>query len=196
MSTNFNPGQEIHRFKTKSGEEAVIRLPRWEDLPALTEYINEISKEDTYITVFNHEISYEEETEYLVKVFRNIELKKELVLLCFVGESLVAVSTFKQDSEQGKRDDHIAVFGISVKADFRNAGIGFMLARTVIKEGIKHIPDIKIVRLNVYGGNDGAIHLYDKLGFQEAGRIPGGILFHEEYIDNIAMYLETDKFIK
>ena len=195
MTTNYIPGKEIHRFQTKSGEEAVIRMPKWEDLPALTEYINILSKEDTYITVFNREISFKEETEFLSKVIKNIELKKEFVLLCFIGESLVAVSTFKKDSDQGDRDSHVVVFGISVKREYRNSGIGFMLARKIMEEGLKLIPNIKIIRLNVYGGNDQAIHLYEKLGFQEYGRLPGGILFHDEYIDNILMYLESNNFL-
>ena len=193
MTTNLIPGKEVHRFQTKSGEEAVTRLPRWEDLPALTEYINTISQEDTYITVFNREISYEEETTFLSKVFYNIESKKELVLLCFVGETLVAVSTFKKDNDQGERDSHVVVFGISVKQEYRNSGIGYTLSSTIIKEGMKHIPDTKIIRLNVYGDNEQAIHLYEKLGFKEYGRLPGGIQFHEKYIDNISMYLETSK---
>ena len=70
-----------------------------------------------------------------------------------------------------------------------------MMARTVIKEGLSKVSGIKIIRLNVFGGNEQAIHLYEKLGFEEAGRIPGGILFRDNYIDNIFMYLEANKFL-
>jgi RimJ/RimL family protein N-acetyltransferase len=194
MTSNFIPGKEIHTFKTKSGKEALIRYPQWSDLPALTEYINTLSQEDTFITVFNKEVTYEEETDYLSKLFKEMELNKEVTLLCFVDKELVAVSGFKQKNYNGSRDDHVAEFGISVKNEFRNAGIGFMMARTVIKEGLSKVSGIKIIRLNVFGGNEQAIHLYEKLGFEEAGRIPGGILFRDNYIDNIFMYLEANKF--
>lgn len=195
MTTNFIPGKEIHRFRTKTDKDAVIRYPEWNDLPALTEYINNLSKEDTFITIFNQEISNEDEIDFLTNLFKEIELHKSVTLLCFVNEELVAVSGFNQRKYNGKRDNHVAEFGISVKKEFRNAGIGSMLASTVINEGLKNVPGIRIIRLNVFGSNEKAIHLYEKLGFKEAGRIPGGILYRGNYIDDILMYMEVSKFI-
>lgn len=195
MNTKLIPGKEIQRFKTKTGKEAIIRYPEWNDLEALTDYINALSKEDTYITVFNQEITLEEEKKFLTRVFKEMQLENGVTLLCLVNDELVAVSGLKRSNLSGNRDDHVAEFGISVKSEFRNAGIGFMLSRTVIKEGISHIPGIRIVRLNVFGENEKAIHLYEKLGFEEVGRIPGGILYKENYIDDVIMSMDISKFI-
>lgn len=196
MTSTLILDEQTHEFKTKTGKKALIRYPKWDDLTALTEYINELSKEDTYITVFNQEITLEEEKEFLTRVFKEMESKDGVTLLCFVDDELVAVSGLKRFMLSGNRDDHVAEFGISVKSEYRNAGIGFMLARTVIKEGVANIPGIRIVRLNVFGENEQAIHLYEKLGFEEVGRIPGGILYKESYIDDVLMYLDVSNFIK
>ncbi|HRN85749.1 MAG TPA: GNAT family protein [Candidatus Dojkabacteria bacterium] len=196
MTSTLILDEQTHEFKTKTGKKALIRYPKWDDLTALTEYINELSKEDTYITVFNQEITLEEEKEFLTRVFKEMESKDGVTLLCFVDDELVAVSGLKRSMLSGNRDDHVAEFGISVKSEYRNAGIGFMLARTVIKEGVANIPGIRIVRLNVFGENEQAIHLYEKLGFEEVGRIPGGILYKESYIDDVLMYLDVSNFIK
>ncbi len=195
MTSTLILDEQTHEFKTKTGKKALIRYPKWDDLTALTEYINELSKEDTYITVFNQEITLEEEKEFLTRVFKEMESQNGVTLLCFVDKELVAVSGFNRRKYNGKRDNHVAEFGISVKSEYRNAGIGFMMARIVIKEGLKNVPGIKIVRLNVFGENEQAIHLYEKLGFEEVGRIPGGILYREKYIDDILMYMQASKFI-
>lgn len=194
MTSNFNPGREIHRFKTKTGKDAIIRYPHWSDLHAFTEYINTLSKENTYITVFNQEITYEDEVKYLSKCFKKIELKEAVQLVCLVEDELVAISGLNRANYHRERDNHVAEFAISVRNEYRDSGIGFMLSRSVIEEGLSNIPGIKIICLNVYAGNDRAIHLYEKLGFEESGRIPGGILYRGNYIDDIKMYLNADKF--
>jgi hypothetical protein len=48
--SNFIPGKVIKTFITKKDTEVTIRYPKWEDLDEMTRYINEISKEDTFVT--------------------------------------------------------------------------------------------------------------------------------------------------
>ncbi len=50
----FKPGHIFTTFTSQKGNEVVVRTPVKEDVPAMTDYINEISKEDTFILL--HEI--------------------------------------------------------------------------------------------------------------------------------------------
>lgn len=47
----FTTGKIIKKFKTKKGKEIVIRYLKWEDLDELTRYVNDLSKEDTFVNL-------------------------------------------------------------------------------------------------------------------------------------------------
>ncbi|MGC8628855.1 MAG: GNAT family N-acetyltransferase [Candidatus Micrarchaeia archaeon] len=47
-----------------------------------------------------------------------------------------------------------------------------------------------MIELEVYANNPAARHLYEKLGFVEAGKLPKAAVFKGEYVDSILMYKE------
>lgn len=49
---------------------------------------------------------------------------------------------------------------------------------------------LKILTLEVYSTNKRAIHVYEKLGFKETGRIPKGLFRNGKYIDQVVMVKE------
>jgi RimJ/RimL family protein N-acetyltransferase len=46
---------------------------------------------------------------------------------------------------------------------------------------------LKVACLEVFEGNDRAIHVYKKRGYEVTGRKPGAVLHKGEYIDSIVM---------
>lgn len=180
---------EVCRFKTKSGKEAIIRHLTIGDVDEMTRYINELSKEDTYITFSGEVLFRTDEETYVQDCLSAIAQDNKVFLLCFIDDKLVANSDVSRDLISKKRGCHVGIFGITVAAELRGEGVGFELSRQVIDEAKKNIPGLKIIKLNVYEPNTKAQKLYEKLGFKEFGRLPKGIKYKGEYYDEIEMYM-------
>ena len=60
-----------------------------------------------------------------------------------------------------------------IKRGYREAGIGTVVLETLIRESRSE--GLEILTLRVYSENDRAIHVYEKVGFKETGRIPGAV---------------------
>jgi putative acetyltransferase len=62
------------------------------------------------------------------------------------------------------------------------------MMRTLVKESRK--AGLKTVELEVFANNPQAIHVYERTGFKEAGRIPKKMLRKGKFIDSIVMARE------
>ena len=81
---------------------------------------------------------------------------------------------------------HLGEFGISLSSDIRGQGIGKLLMSLVISEAKKNLK-LKI-NLSCFSSNKIAQHLYQSLGFVEYGRLPKGLFYQDQFIDEILMY--------
>lgn len=187
--TNFVPGKVVKSFRSRKGKEILIRYPRWEDLDAMTEYINLLSAEDTFLTFSGECLGREEEAGFLAGLFQDMEFLRKVYLCALEGNTLAATCMIYKRPEARDRGRHVAAMGIAVDARFRGEGIGYALLSATIDEARSKLPDLKIVLLDVYGENTAAMNLYRKAGFQETGRVPGGVLHRGRLIDEIQMIL-------
>jgi len=186
---NFIPGKIVKTFITKTGQEAVIRYPKWEDLDAMIDFINGISAEDIY-TTFSGEVIYKDgELHFLTEMIKSMEHRNGVYLTCFVEGNMAGSATVLRETAHRKRSYHVGMFGINIDKNFRSNGIGEEFAKETLKEAKRHIEGVKMFTLNVYAPNEVAINLYKKLGFKESGRIPKAIWYKGDYIDLINMYL-------
>jgi RimJ/RimL family protein N-acetyltransferase len=192
MKNSFVPGGVTHSFVTKNGKNAEIRNPSWDILHQKLEYINELSQEDTFISFSGEEVALKEEAEFLARILADMEMGNSFFQYCFVEGQLVGICGIDRKTDLRKRGEHIGKFGLSVHRDFRNEGIGFVLAKTAIDLASQHIKNLKIIELGCFANNTAAIHLYEKLGFKEVGRLPNFILFKGNYIDEVKMTLTLD----
>ena len=160
-------GKIVYQGKSKKGTEIIIRYPEPTDTQAMTDYINTLSDERTFITYQGEHETLESETKYLVGQIDKIRKKRCIQLLVFANNKLI---------------------GISVGKKFRGEGIGQILIENVIKEAIKSLPDLEIITLGVFSGNIQALNWYKKLGFVEEGRLPNGAKLENGYQDHIYMY--------
>lgn len=181
----------LKKINTKNGKEATIRYPTLDDVIEMTQYINDISREDTYITFSGEQITLDEEKIYLLDLLKRIENGDAVNLLCVINGKIVGITGIERKISARRRGSHIGIYGISVKKEYRGYGVGLELSKSVIEEARKRMAGLKIITLSVYKPNEIAFSMYKKLGFVEYGVLPQGISFHGEFVDEVEMYLSV-----
>ena len=175
----------VYQGQIKSGKEIVIRYPEIGDVLDMLNFINTVSDEKTFLSYQGEHETLKSEGRYIKKCIKNIKSKKLIKLLAFNGDKLVG----QTDIEMGDRvERHIGLFGLVVAKDFRGKGLGKKLMELVEVESKKNLPNIKIIKLEVYGTNEIARNLYKKIGFVEYGILPGGISRNKTFEDTVLMY--------
>jgi ribosomal protein S18 acetylase RimI-like enzyme len=175
----------IYQGKTRTGKEIVVRYPEMDDLEKMLDFINTVSDEKTFITYQGEHETLESEKKFLQSTLDQIQNKKTVHLLAFHNDALVGSSDIRL---MEKTEKHLGIFGLIIKNNFRNDGIGKILAELTEKEAKNELPDLKIITLKVYAKNSIAKNLYDKMGFIEYGRLPNGIIREGAFDDTIFMY--------
>lgn len=162
----------------------IIRYPKRTDVIELHRYINELSKEKTFISFQGEEISLKDERTFLNDAIRKIKQRRGLLLLVEIEGKIIGVSDVRMNVRIAS---HIGTLGITIAKDFRGKGIGKQLLKTVMEQS-KNLEGIKILELECFANNPVAPALYKSCGFKEYGRLPRGIAFKEGYVDDILMY--------
>lgn len=178
-------GKVVFEGKTKTGKDIIIRYAKDGDAPLMQEYINTLSKEQTYIRFQGEQVSLEEEEKYLKEQLEKMNKHKAVLLLVFYNDQLVGNSGVDLSD---RVDAHVGVFGISVADGYRKDGIGSLLMDCVLQEAEKELPDLKIATLGVFSNNPFAKSMYERKGFKEYGNLPEGVLHKEQFVDHIYMY--------
>jgi ribosomal protein S18 acetylase RimI-like enzyme len=159
----------------------VLRTPKWEDLDDLLELINSLVEEKAEI-IMDEKLSREQEAEWLSDVLLRLEKDQIFILVAEVGRKVVASS----DLHPGRGSEkHAGAVGIAVQSGFRDLGIGTWMMQTMVKEA-KRV-GLKILVLSVFATNKRAIHVYEKLGFEQTGLVPKKHFKQGKYVDEIAM---------
>lgn len=179
----------LKEFTTKSGKKAVIRPMEQADTEQLCSYINELSKEDTYILYSGEEINMEEEKDYVNTAIKNVQNGDSMHIVCEIEGKIVSSSSVERKKEYKKRTRHVVVLGISVAKEWRSEGVGSMIMQVLIDQA-KTMKDIMILELHVFSNNQVAMNLYKKFGFYEVARLPDQIYHRDEYVDLVTMYYD------
>jgi RimJ/RimL family protein N-acetyltransferase len=112
------------------------------------------------------------------------ELKKDelFFLVAEVGGKLVASSDIHilQGDEK-----HVGVLGIVIKSGFRGLGIGTLMMKTLVEQA--EALGLKVLTLQVFATNKEAIHVYEKVGFVQTGKVPRKHFREGQYIDELIM---------
>ena len=175
----------INTFKSKSGKEIKVRYSTVNDLQTITDFMNKVSKEKTFIRFQGEEIKLEDEKKWLESTIERIKNKEKIYLMAFDGSKLVGTSDIEMGSLSRK---HVGTFGIIIDNKYRGEGIGKALTSLVISEAKNNLSNLKIIILEVFANNYIAQDLYKKIGFIEYGRLPKGSKRKAKFIDEILMY--------
>lgn len=173
------------KFELADGRVVTFDELREGDLSQLIQVFNAVVREGIYFHR-NEEIP---DVETAIEWYQK-QMKKGMVFVAakvnnkFVGGASI-------EPRKGKAS-HVGYFGIYIKKEFRNLGIGTRLISKIIE--IARQKSVNIIQLCVFASNSRAIHVYKKFGFQEAGRIRNGIEFQDStHTDEVLMALYLKK---
>jgi len=175
-------GKTVRTFTAKDGRKVTLRTIRWEDLDDLLELINSLVTERANI-IRDTPVSREEEIEWLSKALALQEKGEVIYVVAVVDGKVVANSEIRR--RLSGYDKHTAIIGVAIKEGFRDLGLGTEIMKTLIQLGREM--KLKVLMLTAFANNTRAIHVYQKLGFKETGRIPQKFFKDGNYIDEVLM---------
>lgn len=149
------------------------------DLFEVVEALNSVIRESKYL-LLNDEITDMEDEQ---RWFARSKKDGMLYLLARVdGRVVGGASTHPQKHKRA----HVAEYGIFIRKEYRNQGLGTKLTKT-FKEIAKK-QRIEIMQLSVSATNKRAINVYKKCGYEECGRYTNDTRFCDgTYTDRILM---------
>lgn len=101
------------------------------------------------------------------------EQANQLIFLALDQEEIVGILTVSSEEDDALK--HIGEVGISILKEYWGMGLGTIMLDEVI-HWATHSPLTKRLEIKVQARNKRAIHLYDKVGFQQEGVIRRGFL--------------------
>lgn len=173
--------QVIKTFTANDGRTVILRTPRWEDLDDFVELINSLVEEGADISM-TQKVTRDEEADWLGRTLPNLEKDNIFYLVAEVNGSIIANSELRKKRGYSS---HVGELGIIIKKGFRDVGIGTEMLKALIARA--ETIGLEFLTLRVFSSNERAFHVYEKLGFTEAGRIPNGLFKNGKYLDNIIM---------
>lgn len=178
----------IFSGNTKEGKPYVIRHLEAGDTEAMMRYINKLSLEQTYILRQGEQCTFEEEKKYVDSQLALIRDQKALYL---VIESEGKIVGSLNVNLKEKVNNHVGLLHISIASEYRGQGVGAKFIGAAIMQSKHELPSMRVIELSTFAINDRAQHLYKKFGFKEFGRLPKGIHYKGEYVDEVYMYREV-----
>lgn len=176
-------GKVIKSFKSKKGNTVVIRYPKWEDLDTVTEFVNDLIEEDTFLMLPEKQ-TRKSEASWMAKIFDDIENNKKIHIVAEVNGQYAGNCEIRVHE---RRQAHVGDVGISIAAQYREEGIGYELLASLIEEGKK--AGLKLLIIHCFQNNERALHLYEKLGFTRSGLVPGVYAYKGSHVGEVTLYL-------
>lgn len=177
----------ILKTTTKTGKTLTFRYPTIGDLQILTDFVNKVSKEKTFIDLQGEKVKIEDEKKWLELTLEKIKNKEKVAIIAFVNDKLAGFSDIELDTFANK---HNGIFTITIDRDYRGNGIGKALMKLVISKAKKNIEGLKLIVLDCFASNIVAKKLYRKMGFVKYGCLPDGFKRRGKYDDQVFMYKE------
>lgn len=160
-----------------------VKSPETADAAALIDLMKQILDETPFLSKGSDEFSLRVEDE--VAFIRNLENDERGCLICAWLDGRLVGSASLSAVSQSLRLRHRATMGISVRKDAWGRGVGSRLMDALIQAA--QSAGFRQLELEVAEDNARAISLYRKFGFEEWGRLPGGVRRDGEDCALIAM---------
>lgn len=175
-------------YQTKDKRAVIIRTARESDAEAYLALGKSIMSEQIYSLTQAEELNLtlDQEREWLRS---NLQDDSHLVLVAEIQNQIVAQLDFSNGHR--KRNAHTGEFGMGVRKDFREMGIGSLMLTALIEWAQKN-PKIEKVNLSVHEDNLRAIATYKKLGFTVEGLRTKDLKYAEGiYVNTVLMGLNV-----
>lgn len=161
-----------------------IREAEGKDALAILAYLKVVGSETDNL-LFGAEglaMTDEQEKEWLEKAR---ESTKDVILLAENGDEIIGMASIAGLKNQ--RLAHRASFAVTVKKDYWQQGIGQKLLKECIAFAQK--AGYHLIELEVRADNLGAIHLYERFGFQTWGHYKDFFAIRGQFYDALCMTL-------
>lgn len=158
------------------------------DKPGLNsclQFINSFVGDPEAMLLIKDKMSPEAEKGWLEEMLAKAKEHKAVVLIAERNGLLAGTAHVEVRPE---RADHVAELGLAIAKEYRGLGLGshlLMLIAETARE--KLVPEPKMLRLSVFGGNICALELYKKHGFREVASIPEQFQYGDKLVDEIIM---------
>ena len=166
----------------KDGRTALLRSPLPSDAAAALEYLKVTAGETPYLLRTPEEctMTVDEEERYLSRVGED---PNAAMILCFVDGRLAGNCQLVRKTKAKNR--HRASIGIAIIKEFWGLGIGTAMFEALTDIGRQW--DLLQLELEVIEGNERAMALYRKMGFETVSHVPNAIRmpdgsFAKEYL--------------
>ena len=183
-------GKVYRRFRTENGETVILRALKWEDLDNCVVFVNDLvgekKTEPNLGVMVDTKQTRDEEAEWLANQLIGIEKGSIISVAAEVGGQIAGNSSVTRGSYRDTQRH--GGLGIAITRKFRDLGIGLEMMGVLVKESRKL--GLKSIQLEVFANNPRAIHVYEKTGFKQTGRIPKKMLRNGKFIDSIVMTRE------
>lgn len=178
----------MKQLQLANNQELIIHRAKPEDAPRILAFLDQISIESEYLTFGRGEfgITLEQEIKFIEALSRS---DNQLMICAFLDDTVVAQLSFSGGSRPRTR--HTGEFGVSVMKKYWRLGI----ATELIKYMLEWARDTRIIRkvnLRVRSDHEGAIRLYESLGFTYEGTTTREFCITSTFYDSIHMGLEID----
>lgn len=170
----------------KNGEKVIIREAIKRDAEALLQTASKYIMQSAYLlaTIEEFNLTKYEEMQWIESFTKS---KNGILLVAEHKNNIIGNVDVK--GETRKKIKHNGLLGIAMPDKWQNIGLGTALMECAIAWA-KSNTVIETLWLNVHAANTKAIHLYEKLGFIQAGVQKNYIRNTDgSYTDNIIMML-------
>lgn len=181
-------GKIIRKFKSKKGNEVVIRTLQTEDLENLLKFANDLVAEDTFVMLSGSKLTQAEEQKYLKDSIEKIKQDKKIHLIALVNGVFAGSAEVRR---QERRKSHVGEIGIALIPEYRGEGIGTELLETLVDEA-KQLK-LRLVYMHCFETNTRALHVYEKIGFKKSGIVPGMLSYRNNFIGEVTLYKQVVK---
>lgn len=176
---------EPKKLTLRDGRSAVLRSPTLEDAGAMLEYMRITAAETEFLLRYPEECpsSIERETAFLQSA---LESKSDLMLICEVDGD-IAGNCHMTFMDGRIKTAHRASIAIAIKQKYWRLGIGSAMFEAMTAAAMEH-EGTGMLELEVIDGNDRAIALYKKFGFEIVATRPAAMRLKDgRYLDEHIM---------
>jgi len=157
-------------IRLKDGREAILRSPQPADAAQMLEYLRTTASETEFVIRYPEECndSEEQEAAFLQRV---IESPLDMMILCEIGGKIAGNCQLMLHGRL--KTKHRAGVAIALKQAYWGLGIGTIMFEEMIHTAKSH--NIQQIELEVIEGNERAMGLYRKMGFEIVSEKPDAI---------------------
>jgi len=177
----MRPGRVLNDFTATDGREVILRTPTLEDTDDLMELLNSFVEENAEIASTT-KVTRDQEAKFVSRIITKLERDELFFLVAEVGGKVIASADIRILHGDER---HVGVLGAGVGRDLRGLGIGTQMMNTLIDQAAAL--GLKVLTMQVFATNKRAIHVYEKVGFVQTGRIPKKHYRDGRYIDEVIM---------